>query len=42
MLGLRLGIQSFINISSGSADWILTTGFWDDSKTWEESATWID
>lgn len=23
-------------------DWILRTGFWDDSGTWHDDAFWID
>jgi hypothetical protein len=24
------------------SDWILATGFWDDSGVWEDTAVWID
>lgn len=24
------------------ADWILATGFWDDTNIWVNSAVWID
>jgi len=26
----------------GSSDWLLSTGFWNDSGVWDDTATWID
>lgn len=34
-----------ISTASGGfdpADWILVTGFWQDSQRWVDSADWID
>lgn len=26
----------------GSGNWILATGFWDDSGVWDDASVWID
>lgn len=28
--------------SNVGSDWILATGFWDDSAHWDDSEVWID
>lgn len=47
-----MAIQNSINIAitgeitGGStpppADWILATGFWDNTGIWDDTAVWID
>lgn len=38
--------RPFLDSSSSgpppSGDWILTTGFWADSGTWDDNAVWMD
>ena len=29
-------------VSVVTSNWILATGFWNDSGVWEDTATWID
>jgi len=29
-------------LGGGSSDWLLSTGFWNDSGVWDDTATWID
>lgn len=43
MLGLGLQIQKLVNINAKKlSNWILSTGFWDDSKIWIDTETWRD
>ncbi len=38
--------QILVAIGAGSSppasNWILSTGFWNDSGVWDDSAVWID
>lgn len=35
-------IPSINGGGGGGSDWILTTGSWDDSKTWIDTEVWVD
>ena len=42
-VGSISGIQASSPVaSSGSGDWILEDGTWDDSGTWIDTSTWND
>lgn len=34
--------QGIVVSGGGGSDWILTTGSWDDSKTWIDTEVWVD
>ena len=43
--GLGVGLLSYATLLSrrgGGSNWILTTGFWNDTGIWDDSANWID
>jgi len=40
-LGLSITMQGK-NITTVAGTWILATGFWDDSGTYNDDSTWID
>lgn len=29
-------------LGGGLSNWLLSTGFWNDSGVWDDTATWID
>jgi hypothetical protein len=35
-------IDTIFELMNGSGDWILRTGFWDDSGHWYDTSFWID
>lgn len=45
-MNLSIGIELEMTLGGGGSppagDWILATGFWDDSGVWDDSAVWID
>ena len=47
MFGIGFSTIGVSNIPSGyvvvsSGNWILATGFWDDTGVWDDNAVWID
>lgn len=44
MIAISISIPSLCGSAAPSTadDWILATGFWNDSGVWDDAATWID
>lgn len=44
ILGLGLYNYNIVtgNPTGGEGNWILSTGFWDDSNSWDDSENWVD
>ncbi len=42
-MSISIWVGGFMSrMAPPSGNWILTTGFWDDTGVWDDSANWID